>query len=97
MIRLLPFGGFWTAAPVTFLSNAPTEYLSTISLTGGSAPPLYRGDGFFVLPPEWTDVEVQTFAAMWSEVPITLELSDEETNALIARINSNVVATPATE
>ena len=97
MITLLPVGGFWTAAPVTFLSDAPTEYLRGTSLKGGVSPPLYRGDGFFVLPPVWTDTEIDTLASMWAELPIRLDLSDEETNALIARINSNVVSTPSTE
>ncbi len=94
MIRFMPFAGFWTTAPVTLLQTAPVELLPSTSLSTGISPPLYRGDGFYVLPPEWTDTEVEIFAAMWQENPVTLELSSEETNALISRINSNVVSTP---
>lgn len=94
MITFLPFGGFWSAAPVTFLQTAPVEKLTHTSLPNGVSPPLYRGDGFFVLLPEWTSTEIESFAAMWSEIPVTLELSDKDTNALIARINSNVVTAP---
>lgn len=95
-LRFMPFGGFWSAAPITFLTTAPVELLTHTSLTNGISPPLYKGDGFFVLPSSWTDIEVDSFASLWSEKPISLELSDEEENALIAVINRNVVSTPPT-
>ncbi len=95
-VTFLPFGGFWSAAPITFLQTAPVEKLTHTSLLNGISPPLYRGDGFFVLPPVWTDAEVDSFAALWSEIPVTLELSDKDSNALIATIDSNVVSAPPT-
>ena len=66
------------------------------STKGGATRPVYRnamGD-LFVTTLNWPDVEVQLFAELWAREVTTVELSDEEADAVIAQLNSNLLGGP---
>lgn len=83
-------------APMTFLSKAMLTYELGSSTDDGVSGPFYRGSTVLVIPPEWTKSEVEVFAAMRAMIATTVELSDEEADTVIAKLNRNLIGGPAT-
>ena len=98
MIWIMKANGMTEATPLTYLARVKTLQRDAGSGAPGIAPRHYDAlDGTFILfSDDWTLVEAEEFARMWGGRLTTVELPEEEHNAFVSRIKSNVVSTPPT-
>ena len=96
LIHPRAFAGQFT--PMTTLDNARLEYHTSWSTSGGGTLPVYRNpvNGLWVTSIGWSEADVFTFAALWSAKVTTVELPDEEADAVIAKLNSNLIGSSPT-
>lgn len=78
--------------PLTWLSQARLNRHVGWSMPDGISGVLYRsyGGGYQVLPPEWSEEDASDYAAMIGAFTTRVDLPDEEADAFIARIDSNI-------
>ncbi len=79
--------------PRTTLARSRMEFYDSWSTAGGASKPLYGssiGD-LWVTILGWTKEEAHTFASLWGFEVTTMELPDEEADAVIAQLNRNLI------
>lgn len=96
MIWIMKINGMQEALPRQYLSRVHTLMREAGSGTGGIAPRYYDDlEGTLILTSDdWTLAEAEEFTRMWDGRLTTLDLPEEEHNAFVTRLNSNVESAP---
>lgn len=83
-------------APITGLMRAKLVAVNGWSTVGGATGPFYQSfnNDIQVLPPEWSESEIKVYADTLGQDATTVELPDEEADAVIATINRNLISRP---
>ncbi len=79
--------------PMTVLANAKLTLHAAWSTRGGATKPIYRspsGD-LWVTTLDWPESEVYNFSGLLGAEVTTVELPDEEADAVIAQLNRNLI------